>query len=49
MIAKSPELTQKAGLLAAKRMLTLRPQIQKMVDDFAATAGKQSGSSINSN
>jgi hypothetical protein len=49
MIAKTPELTSKAGLVVAKKMLTLKPEIEKMVEDFAATSGKRSSPSVNSN
>jgi hypothetical protein len=49
LIAKTPELTSKASVLVAKKMLTLKPEIQKMVQDFASTVGKHSGPTINSN
>lgn len=49
IIAKTPELTSKAGLVVSKKMLTLKPEIEKMVEDFAATAGKRSSPSVNSN
>jgi len=49
MIAKTPELAAKAGLLGAKRMLTLKPEIQKMVDDFASTEGKQNSNAVDTN
>lgn len=49
MIAKTPELTSKASLMAAKKMLTIKPEIQKMVDDFASTAGQHSTPSVNTN
>jgi hypothetical protein len=49
VIAKTPELAAKAGLLGAKKMLALKPEIQKMVDDYAATAGKQKGNAVNTN
>jgi hypothetical protein len=49
IIAKTPELTQKSTTLAQKRMLAVQPQLQKMIQDFASTAGKQGSSSINTN
>jgi hypothetical protein len=49
MVAKTPELAAKASLLGAKRMLALKPEIQKMIDDYAATAGKQNGDAVDTN
>jgi hypothetical protein len=49
MIAKTPELTQKSSAMAQKKLLAVAPQIQKMIQDFASTAGKRSGTSVNSN
>jgi hypothetical protein len=49
MIAKTPELTRQSTALAQKKMLDLLPQIQQMIQDYASTAGKHDGSSLNSN
>ena len=50
MIAKTPELMTKSTTMVAKKMLTLKPEIQKMVQDFASTAGKRGSTpSLDSN
>jgi hypothetical protein len=49
MIAKTPELTQKSSVLVQKKMITLIPQMQKMVQDFASTAAKKDGTPLNTN
>jgi hypothetical protein len=49
MIAKTPELSMKSIALVQKKMLTLTPEIQKMVQDFASTANQRSSPAMNSN
>jgi hypothetical protein len=49
VIAKTPELTQKSSTLAQKRLLAVAPQIQKMIQDFASTSAKHSGTAVKSN
>lgn len=49
MVAKTPELTQKALAISQKRVTAVLPEIQKMVQDFARTAAKQKQPAINSN
>jgi|SRR5437868_13989140 len=41
MIAKMPELTQKSMVMAQQKMVSLQPQIQQMIEDFARSAAKQ--------
>jgi hypothetical protein len=49
MLAKTPELTQKALAISQKRVMAVLPEIQKMVQDFAKTAAKQKQPPMNSN
>ena len=49
MVSKTPELMTKSTTMVQKKMLALEPQIQKMVQDFASTAGKHSAPSLDSN
>lgn len=49
MIAKTPELTQKSSVLVQKKMVTLIPQMQKMVQDFASTAAKRDSQKLDTN
>lgn len=41
MIAKTPELTQKAMALSQRKAAEMMPEVQKMVRDFAASAAQQ--------
>jgi hypothetical protein len=49
MIAKTPELTQKALAISQKRVIELVPELQKMTQDFAKTAAKKNPPAIESN
>jgi hypothetical protein len=49
MLAKTPELTQKALAMSQKRVMTLLPEIQQMVQEFARTTAKQKQPPLNSN
>ena len=41
MIAKTPELSQKSMTLVQQKMVSLQPQIQQMVEDFARKAAAE--------
>jgi hypothetical protein len=49
MIAKTPELTQKALAISQTKVGSLIPQLQKMVQDFASKAGKPKEPAMQSN
>jgi hypothetical protein len=49
MIAKTPELTQKALAISQSKVVSLIPQLQKMVQDFAGKAAKSKEPALQSN
>jgi hypothetical protein len=49
MIAKTPELTQKSLAISQKKMAEVMPDLQKMIQDFAASTANQKTPAVQSN